>query len=224
MAIPQEILAVQRPSSTVVKQRGERYVVIKRTSKRVGKRVVPVDVGMVGEIVGGKFVETVTKQPKKAIDIKDYGEVTLCNKLGFDLLQELASVWSISDAKRLYVIALLRAAFGDVKNGELQLHYMTSFASEYFPGVHLSEQAVSAFLMEIGQAYSLICEFMRFPCEAVRRQKHRHRRHAQGLQLEGQLTLGVFPQGGEEGLKGHQPALRIRPSVAGTDSRKALCR
>lgn len=162
MAIPQEILAVQRPSSTVVKQRGERYVVIKRTSKRVGKRVVPVDVGMVGEIVGGKFVETVTKQPKKAIDIKDYGEVTLCNKLGFDLLQELASVWSISDAKRLYVIALLRAAFGDVKNGELQLHYMTSFASEYFPGVHLSEQAVSAFLMEIGQAYSLICEFMRF--------------------------------------------------------------
>ena len=138
MSIPQEILAVQRPSSTVVKQRGERYVVIKRKSKRVGKRVVPVDVGMVGEIVGGKFVESVTKQPKKAIDIKDYGEVTLCNKLGFDLLQELASVWGISDAKRLYVIALLRAAFGDVKNGELQLHYMTSFVSEYFPGVHLS--------------------------------------------------------------------------------------
>lgn len=32
MPIPQETLAVQRPSSTVVKQRGERYVVIKRNS------------------------------------------------------------------------------------------------------------------------------------------------------------------------------------------------
>jgi len=162
MSIPNDILAVKRPSSTVVKQRGERYVVVKRTSKRIGKRVVPVDLGTVGEIVNGRFVEAPGKEPKKGIDIKDYGEVTLCNKVGFDLLQELANVWGIDDAKRLYVIALLRAAFGDVNNGELQLHYATSFASEYFPGAHLSEQAVSAFLMEIGQAYSLICEFMRY--------------------------------------------------------------
>lgn len=161
MAIPKEILAVKRPSNTVVKQRGERFVVVRRTSKRVGKRVLPVDLGTVGEIVNGTFIEVAVKQPKKGIDIKDYGEVTLCNKLGFDLFQELANVWGIGDAKRLYVMALLRAAYGDVKNGELLLHYTTSFASEYFPGVHLSEQAVSAFLMETGQAYSLICEFMR---------------------------------------------------------------
>ena len=161
MPIPKEILAVKRPSSTVVKARGERFVVIKRTSKRKGGRVVPVDLGMVGEIIDGRFVERVIKRKKKAIDIKDYGEVTLCNKMGCDLLQELANVWDIGDAKRLYVMALLRAAFGDVKNGELQLHYATSFASEYYPGVHLSEQAVSSFLVETGQAYSLISEFMR---------------------------------------------------------------
>ena len=47
MAIPKDILAVQRPSSTVVKQRGTRFVVVKRTSKRVGNRVVPVDIGTV---------------------------------------------------------------------------------------------------------------------------------------------------------------------------------
>ena len=34
MAIPKDILAIERPSSTVVKFRGGRYVVIKRTSKR----------------------------------------------------------------------------------------------------------------------------------------------------------------------------------------------
>ena len=161
MAIASEILAVERPKSTVVKKRGERYVVIKRTSKRVGRRCVPVDIGMVGEIVNGKFVERLPRPSKRQIDIKDYGEVTLCDKLGNSLLPELARVWDLPDAKRLYVLALLRAAYGDVKNRDLRLHYETSFASEMYPGIHLSEQAVSAFLQQIGQAYSLQCEFMR---------------------------------------------------------------
>ena len=162
MAIPKEILAVKRPSSTVVKRRGDRYVVIKRTSRRKGNRVVPVDLGTVGEIINGTFVEQQIKSDrKKRVDIKDYGEVALCDKFGKDLIQQLARVWPIEDAKRAYVIALLRAAYGDVKNRDLQLHYLTSFASEYYPGVHLSEHAVSAFLMELGQGYSRICEFMR---------------------------------------------------------------
>ena len=46
------------------------------------------------------------------------------------------------------------------------LQYMTSFASEIIPGVHLSEDAVSAFLQGIGQTYSLICKFMRNRIEA----------------------------------------------------------
>lgn len=165
MAIPKEILAVKRPSNTVVKQRGERYVVIKRTSKRIGARVVPVDLGTVGEIVEGKYVEGPTRRKSKTIDIKDFGEVSLCDSLGKDLFDELCKAWSISDAKRLYVIALLRAAYGDVKNRDLQLHYETSFASEKYPGVHLSENAVSSFLQDIGQGYSLICQYMRARAE-----------------------------------------------------------
>ena len=43
MAVPKEILKIARPSNTIVKQRGDRYVVVKRTSKRVGKRVLPVE-------------------------------------------------------------------------------------------------------------------------------------------------------------------------------------
>ena len=161
MAIPKDILAVERPKSTVVKQRGNRFVVIKRTSRRDGKRVLPVDLGTVGEIIGGKFIERAAKPRKKSVDIKDYGEFTLCDRLGRDLFEELAKVWDIGDAKRLYVIAVLRAAFGDVTNRDLSMHYETSFASEVFPGVHLSQQAVSSFLQNIGQSYSLICEFMR---------------------------------------------------------------
>ena len=93
MAIPKEILAVKRPSSTVVKRRGDRYVVIKRTSRRKGNRVVPVDLGTVGEIINGTFVEQQIKSDrKKRVDIKDYGEVALCDKFGKDLIQQLARV------------------------------------------------------------------------------------------------------------------------------------
>lgn len=72
--------------------------------------------------------------------------MSLCNKFGEDLFRELVNVWGLDDAKRLYVIALLRTSYGDIKNRDLKMHYLTSFASEMFPGVHLSEDAVSAFL------------------------------------------------------------------------------
>ena len=52
----------------------QRYVVIKRTSRRKGNRVVPVDLGTVGEIINGTFVEQQIKSDsKKRVDIKDYG-------------------------------------------------------------------------------------------------------------------------------------------------------
>ena len=161
MAVPVEILAVERPRNTKVKKSGERYLVIKRTCKRVGGRNIPVDLGTIGEIIDGKYVEKRSEPRRKEIDIKDYGEVELCDKCADGLLQELANVWSLSDAKRLYVIALLRAAYGNIRNRDLQLQYETSFVSEKIPGVALSENTVSAFLSSIGQAYSHICEFMR---------------------------------------------------------------
>lgn len=162
MAIPKDILAVERPKNTVVKQRGKRFVVIKRTSRRVGKRVLPVDLKQVGEIVDGKYVECASEKPvrKRTVEIKDYGEVALCHKHGNDLFDEMAKVWNTSDAKRLYAIALLRSAYGDIKNRDLSLHYETSIVSELFPGLGMSEQSVSAFLQDIGESYSLICKYM----------------------------------------------------------------
>lgn len=148
MAIPKEILAVERPRNTVVKQRGKRFVVIRRTSRRVGKRVLPVDIEQVGEIIDSKFIKCSATKPvkRRSVEIKDYGEVALCHKHGAGLFEELASVWNIQDAKKLYAIALLRSAYGDIKNRDLAMHYATSFVSEMFPGIGLSEQAVSEFL------------------------------------------------------------------------------
>ena len=64
MPIPKEILAVERPKSTVVKFRLGRYLVVKRTSKRVNGKAKPVDLGTIGEIIDGKYVE-IRPEPKK---------------------------------------------------------------------------------------------------------------------------------------------------------------
>lgn len=160
MPIPTEILAVPRPKSTRVKKSGERWLVIKRTCRREGKRNIPVDLGTIGEIVNGKYVE-IRKEPRsRRVDIKDYGEVKLCNDCAGDMLQDLADVWDIADAKKLYCIAVLRAAYGNIRNRDLQLQYSTSFLSEMIPGVGLSENTVSSFLMSVGLQSSLITEFM----------------------------------------------------------------
>ena len=161
MAVPAEILAVERPKNTRVKKSGERYLVIKRTCKRVNGRNVPVELGTIGEIVNGKYVEKRAVPRSKEVEVKDYGEVALNDKCTGDLLQELANVWDIADAKRLLVIALLRSCYGDMRNRDLEMRYQTSFLSEMYPGVALSENAVTKFLSGIGAAYSLIVEFMR---------------------------------------------------------------
>lgn len=169
MPIPKEILAVKRPKSTVVKFRMGRYLVIKRTSKRVNGKPKPVDLGTVGEIVNGKYVE-IRKIPKKLqnkVDIKDYGEFALCNKAAGNLFDELAKVFDIKTAKQLYIIALLRACDKDIKNRDLQFAYETSFASEVYPGVPVSENTVSRLLLQVGMEYRYIREFMQNRIKAI---------------------------------------------------------
>ena len=93
---------------------------------------------------------------QRNVDVKDYGEIKHCTDYSGNMLSKLAKVWDLTDAKRLYVLAILRAAYGDVKNRDIQMHYETSFLSEFIPGVHLSENTISKFLEDIGKAYTLI--------------------------------------------------------------------
>lgn len=168
MAIPPEILAVERPSSTRVKKSGDRYLVIKRTSKRVNGKSVPVELGTIGEIVDGKYIQLreTPRKKRNAVDIKDYGEVAFFNKAADDLLLELNEVFEPKTAKTLLVIALLRAADPDIRNRDLKFAYDTSYLSEIYPGVSLSENTVSKFLMETGMAYRYIRQFM---CSRVKK-------------------------------------------------------
>ena len=109
MPIPAEILAVERPKSTRVLFSFGRYLVVKRTSKRVNGRTVPVDLGTIGEIKDGKYIE-IRKEPRRGkddrmVDIKDYGEIALCDKVGNGILKDLKEIYDEPDATRIYVLA-----------------------------------------------------------------------------------------------------------------------
>ena len=87
MPIPEDILAVERPKSTRVLYSFGRYLVVKRTSKRVNGRTVPVDLGTIGEIKDGKYEKSSTEKILAFRDtLNDQGIVaTVRRELGSDI-------------------------------------------------------------------------------------------------------------------------------------------
>lgn len=163
MPIPPEILAVERPSGTKVKKNGKHYDVIKRTSVYKDGRRVPKDLGKVGEIIDGRYVpkrkEAIPSMDYGDIDIRDYGRVGLCHKVGRDILDSLRKEFSESDSETIYSIALLRSAYGNITDRDLKYRYDTSYLSVILPGVSLSEAHVCRFLEILGGNY-LYAEFL----------------------------------------------------------------
>lgn len=167
MAIPQEIKDVPRPKGTIIKYSFGRYFVIKRTSKRVPGKKTPrtVDLGTIGEIVDGQYVE-IRKEPKKvtegkSINIKSYGPFAVCHMVGKSLLKDLKLVFNETDANKLYAIAILRVCEPDIRNRDIKLAYDTSYLSEVVPGIALSENTISTFLRDTGMEYLSIQNFLK---------------------------------------------------------------
>lgn len=166
MAIPKDILAIERPSSTVVRKTGNIYYVIKRTSVYKNGKSIPKDLGTVGKIINGVYVPLNKNEDSKKIKsdevtIKDYGEIALCNLFSEDILKELNDVYDDKTSKTLLTIALLRSAYGNITDRDLKFQYDTSFLSELYPGIALSEASVCNFLETIGKAYTRIINFMK---------------------------------------------------------------
>ncbi len=63
-------------------------------------------------------------------------------------------------AYKLYVIAILRCAYPKAVNRDLKFYYETSFMSELFKKVGLSESLLPDFFEKTGRAYSNIHNFM----------------------------------------------------------------
>lgn len=159
MATPKEILAVKRPTNTVIKTVGNHHYVVKRTCIYKDGRRVPVDLETVGKIINFEFVPRKKKVKEFQIETKDYGNVVMADAVGKGLLGDLREVYQEQDAIKIYVIALIRAVYGDVKNRDIQFKYETSFISELYKAP-LSKQTISTFLFNLGKAESAMLRFM----------------------------------------------------------------
>jgi len=169
MPIPKEILAVERPKNSIVIAYGknrDRYAVRARIGCRSdGDRRLPVNGPTIGHIVGGRYVpleeEACRPVSASAVDLKDWANVVLAQKLFGNMLDELREVYDSDDALKIWCIAVLRVCFGGIKDCELKDAYEESFLSELHPGVALSRNTVSAFLNDLGRTCSKITLFMR---------------------------------------------------------------
>ena len=163
MPIPSDILAIERPSNTIVKATRTPgvYSVVKRTSKRVEgkKNPVPVEIGVIGKISNGEYIPNPPK-PEYETDFKIYGDFALCDKVGRSIYNDLLKFYKIEDARKIYCMALLRVTNPDIVNEEIQYEYKTSYLSEVFPNVALSPNTISSFLENIGMRLTVIDNFM----------------------------------------------------------------
>lgn len=175
MAVPTEIRAIERPKNTVVMAYGknkDRYAVKQRIGCRYcnGRRI-PITGPTIGHILDGKFIpihegpDSCSSSPD--VELKDWGNVTLCHSLFGDILDSLRELYSSSDAEKLYCISLLRVCHPGIKDCELKDMYNDGFMSELLPNVALSRNTVSKFLKDIGRKCSRITEFMRRRTAAV---------------------------------------------------------
>ena len=179
MPIPKTILDVERPKNTVVICYGknkDRYAVRKRVGcKYVDGRHLPKNGPTIGHILDGKYIPMAKPIPAVSmcgVDLKDWANVTLCDKLFQDVLGDLRKVYNESDALKLYCIAILRVCNPGTKDCELKEGYDDCFLSEYYPGVALSRNTVCEFLNNVGKACSRIVSFMRLRTEAVNMSHH----------------------------------------------------
>ena len=180
MPIPQDILAVARPKNTVVIAYGKDknlYAVRQRVGCRNDNgRHLPVNGPTIGHIIGGKYVPIEQSEPANVstspVDLKDWANVVLCDRVFSGLKQELSAVYSQTDAMKIYCIAILRVCDHGIRDYELKEAYDTSFLSELYPGVALSKNTVSTFLNDLGKTVSKIVRFMQNRIAAVSMDHH----------------------------------------------------
>ena len=180
MPIPQDILSVPRPKNSVVIAYGKDkslYAVRQRIGCRNDNgRHLPVNGPTIGHIIDGVYVPIDKEAPvnvsSSPVDLKDWANIVLCDRLFSDIRQELSAVYSQTDVMKIYCISILRVCDPGIKNYELKEAYETSFLSELYPGIALSKNTVSTFLNDMGKAVSKIVRFMQNRAAAVSMDHH----------------------------------------------------
>ena len=170
MAIPKEILAVERPRNTFVVAYGKNkdlYAVRKFIGcRRVGRRNIPVKGPTIGHIRDLRYIPTeedpaFARRREPVIDLKDWANAVLCDRLFADILEELRLDQPPDTALKIWCVAVLRVCNPGARDYELKGLYEESFLSVLHPGVALSRNTVSALHAGVGRACSRIAAYMR---------------------------------------------------------------
>lgn len=174
MAIPKDILAVERPVNTIVFAYGKEknlYAVKQRIGcKRKDGRNLPVTGATIGHIVDHVYVPIdgdILSVRKAPITLKDWANVKLCMNLSADIREEIGKFYSKEDADKIYTIAILRVCDAGIKDYQLKAEYEESFLSEEIPSVALSKNTVCEFINNLGKSYSRIVSFMQYKVSSV---------------------------------------------------------
>lgn len=163
MKVPKEIRDVERPANTVVYAFGHdpvKYNVKERTYDIVNGKRIQKDGATVGAIIDLKFVPVCESIHYSDSDMLFWGKSQLIVNQTTDILQDLLKIYNRNDALKTYVMAVLRASEGDLKDYEMKRAYGQDFVSVLYPGVPLSKDTVGKHLYDLGRTCSRITEFM----------------------------------------------------------------
>lgn len=180
MAVPADVLAVERPTNTVVFVYGknkDKYGVKERIgcTYKNGKSY-PINGPTVGHIIDGKYVPLEVNRPlslyDSAIALKGWADYELCYKLSEELLKELRVLYTEEDAERILAIAIIRVCNPNISNFAIKDAYEESVLSDLMPGLALSKNTVSAFLELLGKGCDRIFSFMQDRADNVKIDHH----------------------------------------------------
>lgn len=115
---------------------------------------MPVNGSVVGHIINGTYVAKDSSKRKKlsarSTHLLKYGNVAFAHQAGSELYSTLSKTFHPDDAKVIYALALIRTAFGDVKDYQVEDKHEKSWVKILYPDVHLSKSSISK-LLEIIQ-------------------------------------------------------------------------
>lgn len=158
MAVPESIRSVARPSNTIVEDNGRegpnRYAVRQRSGVKYvpGGNPQPRNGKVIGHIVDGKYVPVNAPVADARPEMLQYGASAFVHSVSADLLSDLLETFAAKDAYTIMTIASLRVMRPSIPSGRLASFYRKTFISKFYPGVALSENTVSSFLNDLGEA------------------------------------------------------------------------
>lgn len=163
MSVPIHIRQVARPKNTVVVDTGhdgaKRYAVRERRKSvwLKGHNPSPRNGKVIGHIINEKYVSIDQENiPSPAASANapglSYGFAALLRSVISDVEDDLYVAFTLQDAVKILVIAMLRICKPHIPDRRLSIEYQRSFISMFFPGVHLSGNTVSKFLNNLGMA------------------------------------------------------------------------